>query len=111
MPLPQILNIAPDEQGWNTFFFDHARDHDEIRAAVQKLKGINLPQYVLEPVDRKNFQTFLERHQQAHNDMLGVTGVNGSDLTGLDPDKPAELQAWLFLNWTEHSNVRQVLAI
>lgn len=111
MPLANILSIAPDSQGWDTFFFDHARDHEDIRTAIQKLLHINLPTYVIDPVSKVDFQGFLERHQQFHNDFNGVLNLNGNDLTGLDPNKPAELSAWLFLNFSEHQNARSALAI
>lgn len=111
MPLPFILNIPQEDTGWDQWAYWHDRDHIEIHDAIFKLKGINLPIYVIYPVDRQGFQGWLERHQQYHNDMNGVLGLNGDDLTGLDPNKAAELQAWLWLNFSEHQNARTNLAI
>jgi hypothetical protein len=111
MPLPPIISIPPGEPGWKEFLFNHARDHDEIRLKIQSLFHINLPTYVLDPVLKDDFQGFLERHQQAHNDFNGVLNLNGTDLTGMNPDKPSELHAWLWLNFSEHQNARGVLGI
>jgi hypothetical protein len=111
MPLPFILQPPPGKDGFREWMFAHSQDHEEIREGIQTLKGVNLPIYVLDPVSQDDFQGWLERHQQAHNDMNGILNLSGEDLTGLDPSRPEQLQAWMFLNFHEHQSARQVLAI
>ena len=114
MPLPLILEIPNDPRGWDSYSFAHQLDHTEIQEAVQKQKSINLPVLELYPVDPQNKEAFAiwaDLHAQAHDDFNSVLGIPGNDLTNLDLKDPASVRTWLFMNFQEHQNARQVLGI
>lgn len=114
MVLPLILSIPDDSRGWDSWVFAHNSDHNEIQAAILKQKSVNLPVLQLYPVKREDedaFQTWLDLHQQAHENMTSVLGIEVQDLTDLDPSDPQSMQNWLSANYKDHQNVREELEI
>lgn len=111
MPLPDLLGIPPGSNGVQEFLFWHAQDHLEIVKAIQSIRHVFLPVYILDQLSPATTQLWLERHQQAHNEMNSVMGTIGRDLTTVDlSDENARL-AWVYVNFTEHQAVRKQLAI
>lgn len=50
-------------------------------------------------------------HQQAHNDFNGALALRGNNLEDVDYSNKAELDEWLYLNFTEHVNAHQAIGI
>jgi hypothetical protein len=76
-------------------------------AVAQYNPVINLPAYQIYPVntqDKQTFQFWLLQNSQAHDDFNSTLGLQGSDLTGLDPTNKKQLESWIFLNYKELDN-------
>lgn len=91
--------------------YAHRDQHTQARQAIQTTDGINLTEYPLDPIAFDNFQDFLNWNQRAHNDVNGVLGTQGSDLTQVDPRNENELSAWIFLHRKEHETWANILHI
>ena len=114
MPNSSLLNVPNSLEAWNQWSFNHAQEHINIIQAIQNLKGVQLTQYQLDPVNftnKKAVDDFLERHQQTHIDMDGVLGIQSTDLQDTDLSDPKKLQAWIYSNWLEHNAANQELGI
>ena len=111
MPLPFIIEPPADENGFDSWAYAHAVDHLEIITAITKANNVTLPQYPLWPVNSKDIEGWLEQHAQAHNDMNNIMQTPGNDLSSVDFKNEAQAKAWFFINYQEHNNVRQRLAI
>ena len=66
--------------------------------------------YILDPIGDDLDQWLLD-HQNAHNDLGRVTGVNNSDLQTVDFNDPGQRQAWLQINAQEHTTFGVALGI
>lgn len=83
-------------------------------AVAQVKPVVNLPQYVLQPVNEQDsnaFQTFLQNNSQAHDDFNSVLELQSSDIEELDPKDRNKLENWVFLNYQELYSACQKLKI
>jgi hypothetical protein len=111
MPLPFLFDITASGASFEQFFFWNAQDHIEINQAIQAQRGNNLFARVLDPVDKQAMDVWLELHQQSHNDINGVLGLSGNDLSDVDFSNPSKVREWINLHAQEHQAMRQVLKI
>jgi hypothetical protein len=109
--LAVLLEIPRTIDQWNRFAWHHRSSHDAIRLAILQRKGINLPQYQLDPIDPGHFGDFLQSNSQSHIDMLGVLGIQGEDLQDVDVRQENQLVAWTALHYLEHYNAERALGI
>lgn len=112
--LAALLDIPPGQAGMNTFLWQHGNDHLEILQGVQaqfQIQLVERPLYILNVKDEIDVQTWLELHQQSHDDFDSVLGIVGNDLTSVDFKNPQQVKAWIWLNAQEHQNARQILEI
>ena len=111
MPLPNIVEPPSDERGFDSWAYSHAIDHIEIITAITKTYGVTLPQYQLWPVANNDIEGWLEQHERAHNDMNAQMQTPGNDLGSVDFKNDQQAKQWFYLQYEEHVNVRQKLAI
>jgi hypothetical protein len=111
MPLPFLFDITASDANLQQFFFWNAQDHIEINQAIQRQRGNNLFERVLDPVDRKAIDIWLELHQQSHNDINTVLGLSGFDLSDVDFSNRTRVREWINLHAQEHLAMRQALKI
>lgn len=111
MPLPFIVEPPPDERGFDSWAYAHAVDHLEIIKAITTANNVSLPNYPLWPIDLQDIESWLETHAQAHNDMNLQMGTPGNDLSSVDFKNEQLAKAWFYIQYEEHLNVRQKLAI
>ena len=109
--LPFIVEPPSDERGFDSWAYAHAIDHLEIITAITRTQGVTLPQYPLWPVNVKDIDGWLEQHERAHNDMNQIMQTPGNDLSSVDFKNNAQAKAWFWIQYGEHQNVRQKLAI
>ena len=55
--LAALLNVPQTEEQWRQFSYDHRNSHDKIRAAIQKKFGVNLTDYLVDPINPDNICT------------------------------------------------------
>lgn len=103
MATNSLLNTPKNSQEWTVWSFNNKQENTRIRQAIfsQSNGSINLPEYVLDPIDFNDESNFLSRNQQAHDDFNGALGLNGVDLEGVDLSDSKQLQSWIFLVWSE----------
>ncbi len=89
----------------------HSADHDEIRQAVKTQKSVSLVDYVLYPVNWRDWDKFADWHQQVHNDMNGTLNLAGTDLTSVDFNDAKAAAEWHQNHFTEHLAARSTLGI
>jgi hypothetical protein len=109
--LAHLLETPTNENDWAVWSHAHRLDHDLIQQAIQAQKGINLPIYVLHPIPSFGFPEWLTRNHQAHQDMNGALGTQGSDLSSLDPSNRQQLEGWINTHYQEHLNAHDALEI
>ena len=111
MPLPYIITSPPGEGGFDNFVFMNYNDHLEIIQKLFQLNIANLPTYDIITVNQDDFQSWLERHQQYHNDANGVLRLGGTDLTTVDFNDDGQRKAWFWLHFLEHQQMHEALKI
>jgi hypothetical protein len=112
MTLNSLRNIDfTDEKVLDFSWFAHFQDHMEITQALQKQYGIQLTLYNIFPLSREAFDTIMLAHQQYHDDMNGILGLEGTDLQSLSPEDKRAQAAWVNENFYEHYAARQALGI
>ena len=109
--LPLLYNVPSSLNDWNIWTRSHQASHTKIVQAILKQKGVGLTLYQLDPANFSFFEDYLNRNQQAHNDMLGVLGISGSDLSEVDINQPNQLRAWVQLHAVEHRDTETALGI
>src|ERR1700691_3487101 len=90
-----------DQASREQWSLQHSRDHQEIRQAIQAQKGVNLTDWQLSPIAWQDWDSFALRHQNTHNDMNGVLGLNGTDITSVNFEKPEAAYEWNYEHFAE----------
>lgn len=111
MGLVNLINAQPGPQGWDFYWFANWVDHQEIQQEIQSQFSINFPIYVIEPWNSAGADNILLQHQLFHNDMNGITGVSGEDLSRLNFKDQQAVKDWIYQHYQEHMQVREVLGI
>ncbi len=102
---------SSDHKAAELWALNHSADHDEIHAAVQAKKSVNLENRVLYPVNLKDWDAFSLRHQDVHNDLNAELNLSGSDLMGADLSDRKSMEEWNFVHYREHLAFRTALGI
>jgi hypothetical protein len=109
--LAALLNVPKTEEQWQQFSYDHRNSHDKIRAAILKKYGVNLTDYLVDPINPDNIKQFLQNNAALHTDMNGILQSQSADLLDVKLDDPQQLDSWINLNYQEHQNAEQLLGI
>jgi hypothetical protein len=110
MTLVGILSAGNTPQQLSAWSFAHARDHDDIDAALAAA-GFPQPTIPLDPLPAlDNVFFWLINHQQKHNAMNAAFGLTGDDLTKYDFTNKENLDAFVGINYSEHTSVYQIFA-
>lgn len=111
MPLVNLLNVPQTKEEWDIFSFSHRDSHKKIIQAIQAQNTVILSEYELDPINPEDVQGFLNRNQQAHQDMNRALQTQGSDLSEVDLNDPKQLQAWISAHYKEHYDAETELKI
>lgn len=109
--LPILYNVPKVKRDWDVWSLSHAASHHKIIQKIVALGGISLPFYQFDPMNLADFETFLERNQKAHNDMVNALGIPGRDLSQLDLKNENQLRAWIDQHAKEHRDVETALGV
>lgn len=109
--LALLLESPRTPQDWVRWSFHHRDSHARIRQAIQKQKGIGLPDYQIDPITEEDLKGWLQHNSQLHGDMLGALGIQSEDLLDVDFRDPKQAQAWVFLHYQDHFNAETALGI
>jgi len=111
MSIIDLQRSPKTDQEFQVWAWAHRVEHTRIRNRIQALGGPNLQDLQLEPINTNDMTGWLERHQQAHEDMTLATNVQSVDLQTVDFKKPDEVNAWIEIHYREHFDVNSVLRI
>ena len=100
---------TPEE--WSIWSYAHRDKHQQAAARIQTIYNENLTQYPIDPIALDDFDDFLNANPRLHNDINGVLGTQGSDLTQADLTDVNQLAAWVWLHYKEHDTWGGVLHI
>jgi hypothetical protein len=109
--LAALLNVPDTEEDWSIWSYNNYDCVNQIRQAILAQKGIQLPEYQIEPISFSDINTWLENNQQAHVDFTNALGISSVDLTDTDLRDPQQRQSWIYLNFQELNSACQTLKI
>ena len=110
--LAGLYNFELKDSGLQEFFAVCNQDsHERIITAVNSSKKTNLEQFNLDPLDPSDLQTWLEQHQQLHNDMNAALGLTGYNLNTISFEDAGSVQLWVQLHVQEHLAAHQKLGL
>jgi hypothetical protein len=106
-----LANVPTDDQQRAVWSFAHASHHYDIVRVIYQITKIALPIYLLDPFDPNNTGIWADQHQQMHNDMDQLLGINPFNLDDVDWNNKQTLGGWIFNNFSEHYQAANILEI
>ncbi|HEY4355952.1 MAG TPA: hypothetical protein VGN16_09410 [Acidobacteriaceae bacterium] len=106
-----LLNAPKSAEDWARWSFHHRASHQAIVQALKTQKNVEVPLYILDPIDLSQPKLFLEANQQMHQDMDNALGSQSSDLEDVDVNDARQLQSWIYTHWLEHQAAEAALGI
>ena len=106
-----IFNIPRTPEELKVWATVHATHHININTAIYQLTGINLPGFVLDPIDPENTSVWEDQHQVMHDNQNQILGIAGFDLSEVDFTNQELLTGWIQLNSNEHYQASNILEI
>lgn len=111
MGLANLANVPRDDAELLVFSFSNQDEHFRVAQAVKAQKNVSTPIYPVDPINFWALGVWLQNHQQMHNNINGILGTPGSDLTDVDFRNRAQLESWIWLHFTEHQNWSRALGL
>ena len=108
--LAGIYNIPSNEQTFEEWSFNHAANHRDVNAAILRIYGIALPEYILDPFTPGD-ENWIYSHQTMHNNQDAILGISGYDLTDVNFQDQGQLAGFIYLNADEHRQACDILGI
>lgn len=101
MPLVNLLNVPKDPDSWESWSFANKELQTEIRQAIQAQHSIKLQEYELYPINFNDFEGWLFRNSQGHNDLNSALNLQSADLSSVNIKDEKQLQVWVQLGYQE----------
>lgn len=111
MSLAQVLYPPPTGNGMDEWAHSHWQHHRAILSALRQVKNVAGTEYLIYPFNEHDIQTWLYQHAQMHAEMTAACGINANDLTDVDFKDKKQLDAWMYLHFSEHRAVAQQLGL
>jgi hypothetical protein len=109
--LAGLLNIPHTNEDWAQWSWNHKLSHDQIRAAILKQYSYSLTDFLIDPMDPKAMQQFLQNNSQLHGDMNATLQLPGTNLEDADLSNKNQLESWLNMHYMEHMSAEFKLGI
>ncbi len=97
-----LFNIPRSQIELNQFSFHNANAHEVAGRIIRQNVGVQVPEYILDPIPTNDFGGWLYNHQSAHNSVNTLLKIQGQDLSDLDPNDLAQLADWIQIHAQEH---------
>ncbi len=104
-----LLYIGTEPGAFERFIFSHAQDHNNLILRANSL-GATLDYRIIDPMG-VDIDQWLFDHQRLHDDLGTVTGFKNADLTVVDFEDPIQRQAWVDINFAEHTTFSVALGL
>jgi sulfite reductase beta subunit-like hemoprotein len=109
--IASLYNVPTTPGELATWSFLHAAHHTDINRTVMQAFNIQLPAYILDPLNADNMQVWLDQHQALHSQMDFLLGINGFNLDSVNWRDENERAGWIWLNAQEHYQAAAILEI
>ena len=109
--LAALLEVPGNVNEWDRWAFHNRTANDLIRQAMQSQKGVALTEYPLYPIDISSPSQWLWWNQLAHQEFLAPLNLQSHDIESADFKNPAELEAWIYLNYKELYDASEALGV
>jgi hypothetical protein len=106
-----LFNVPRTENELSQWAFAHMASHRDIIRVIYQLGAVALPEYLLDPINPNETGTWERQHQEMHQQMNALLGLDGFDLLGLDWDDQNKLASWVLLNAVEHRQASDLLRL
>lgn len=107
MPVANLFSVPRNDGEEGAWSFSHLAHHRDMIRVVQQKFGITLPEYAIDPFG----DSVADQHQQMHNDLDPIIGVQGFDLADVNWKDPQQRAAWIYLNATLHQQEGTILGV
>lgn len=111
MGLASIFNIPDTPEARLVWSFNHMAHHRDIIRRIYETRRLATPEYAIDPININDMAVWGYQHQQMHNNMNAVLGINGNDLVDVNWKDPGELSEWIQLNGSEHYQAGNILGV
>ncbi len=114
MSLSTLMGVPRTLAEFQAWAFANQANHRDIIARVFATTGTQLVEFPLQPFDPNDpdsLQTYLNAHQQMHQDMDHTLGLNTYNLSEVDWQDPSSLAQWVQTHALEHIAASQLLGI
>lgn len=111
MAIANLANTPNTPEELAAWSFSHMAQHRDENAAIYRIYGVVLPEFLLDPINIKDLGTFSNQHQLWHNDVAAVLGTQGFDLTNVNWEDPEQREAWIGINFQAHFDSSEKLRI
>ena len=106
-----LYNVPSTQDELNDWSFAHAAHHRDINRIIYQRLKLELPEFVLDPLDINDTGTWLYQHQAMHTNQDAILGISGYDLLDVDFKDKNEFAGWIFLHADEHVQAASILEI
>ena len=107
--LAGLMNIPHSNDDWARWSWNHRLSHDRIRQAIKAKYSYNLTDFLIEPMDAKAMQDFLQNNSQLHTDMNATLQLPGINLHDANLSNQNQLEAWINYHYLEHFDAESKL--
>ena len=111
MTVPALYQNPRTSEEMAVWSFSHQAHHRDIARLVFEVYGTRLDEFVLDPFDPREEESWLVAHQIMHNQMDAVLGIPGFVLSNVDWNDPDQLRMWLSRHGNEHYIAGTILNI
>jgi hypothetical protein len=111
MGLAQLTYPSPTKTGWQEWSWANLQHHLAIDTAILEVLGVEIVPFRIWPVFEKDFQDWLEQHQEYHNVYSQVLGIESQDLSELDLKNKSKADDWMYLHVQEHRSAATILKL
>ena len=102
MGLASLYNVPSTDNEMDDWAFAHQANHRDINRVISQVFNLQLPEYVLDPINQREIEVWLYQHQLLHQAMDDILGISGYDLLDVNWQDPNDRAGWILLNGTEH---------
>ncbi len=111
MPLAEIQSVPMDDAQLSSWSFSHMAHHRDINRVLFTTRNIRIDEFVLDPLDPKNMESWLDQHQQAHNQQNQALGIAGYNPSEVDWENETSRSQWVWAHADEHNRAAAILGV
>lgn len=111
MAIADLANVPSTPAELAVWAFANMAHHRDVNAVILRENKVDLPEYVLDPVDTSENSAWMDQHQEMHNNTDAILGIPGFDISDVDWKSPDQLASWVWLHYTLHYQEAQASGV